>query len=314
MSNRMKTHRIIIALLAAVALLAPIAAPAQPAAAPIQPAAALIQPTPKSPPIHGLAHIAIRVTDIANSRAFYEKLGFQQSFDMQKDGIVTQSFLKVNDRQFIELYPKTEKDPTLGFLHLCFDGEDLNALHDFNVANGLTPTAVRKAGAGNMLFTQRGPEDQNIEYTQYMPGSLHYSDRGKHLGESGANYTGPGSNAARIADNFFAVSLGMKDVPAASAFYIAKLGFPPAPGSKTLFPIPGSHPATESKTGPKKSADLDPALTTPASRIFLYVPSLSKTSAELNKRGIAFRQAKQSLTVTDPDGNQLIFTSALKAG
>ena len=163
-----QTRRSALKLLAAATLLAPLAAQAQ-------------NPPTKSPPIHGLAHIAIRVNDIAASRAFYEKLGFQQAFDMEKNGTVTQSFIKVNDRQFIELYPKTEAQPTIGFLHLCFDGEDLNALHDFDVAQGLPATAVRKAGAGNLLFTLRGPEDQNIEYTQYMPGSLHYEDRGKHL-------------------------------------------------------------------------------------------------------------------------------------
>ena len=206
------TRRNALKLLAAVAILTPLAAQTQKA--------------PQSPPIHGLAHIAIRVNDIAASRAFYEKLGFQQAFDMEKNGTVTQSFIKVNDRQFIELYPKTDAAPTIGFLHLCFDGEDLAALHDFDVAQGLPPTAVRKAGAGNLLFTLRGPEDQNIEYTQYMPGSLHFEDRGKHLGTEAT---------PRIADNFYAVVLGFKDVPAASAFYTTKLAFPSVPGTPTTF-------------------------------------------------------------------------------
>jgi catechol 2,3-dioxygenase-like lactoylglutathione lyase family enzyme len=245
--------------------------------------------SPKSPPIHGLAHVAIRVNDIAASRAFYEKLGFQQAFDMEKNGVVTQSFIKVNDRQFIELYPKTAADPAIGFLHLCFDGDDLAALHDFNVAQGLPPLPLRKAGAGNMLFTMRGPEDENIEYTQYLPGSLHYEDRGKHLG------------ADRIADNFFAVALPMKDVAAARDFYTGKLGFSTAPGHPDLLVIPGS--SEQILVGPY----------TPVSRIFLFVPNLAKTGAELKRRGVGVKSSGHRLTVTDPDGNELVLTSERSA-
>jgi catechol 2,3-dioxygenase-like lactoylglutathione lyase family enzyme len=238
----------------------------------------------QSPPFHGLAHVAIRVNDVAASRDFYQKLGFEQFFAFEKNGVPTESFIKVNDRQFIELYPKEQGKP-IGFLHLCFDGDDLNALHDFDVAQGLTPTPVRKAGAGNLLFTLRGPEDQNIEYTQYMPGSRHSEDRGKHLGPN------------RIADNFFAVALGMKDVPAANTFYTGELGF------STIHPnlllIPGSA----------NQQVLIEQFVSPRSRIFLLVPNLKKASAELKKQGIAATHGKHKLTVTDPDGNLLVFTS-----
>jgi catechol 2,3-dioxygenase-like lactoylglutathione lyase family enzyme len=279
--------------LAAALLLAPLATLAQ---------------APQSPPIHGLAHIAVRVNDVAASRAFYEKLGYLQAFAFEKNGAVSQSFLKVNDRQFIELYPKPAQpgnqpsgEPVQGFLHLCFDGDDLTALHDFDVAQGLPANPVRKAGAGNLLFTLRGPENQNIEYTQYMPGSLHYEDRGKHLGGD------------RIADGFFAVGLGMKDVPAAAAYYTGRLGFSTAPGSKTLLLIPGSSDPASKDPGTSGAIAaqqilLQP-LTSPASRIFLYVPDLKKAAAELKERGIAFQPAKRTLTVTDPDGNFLVFTT-----
>ena len=50
-------------------------------------------------------------------------------------------------------------------------------------------------------------------------------------------------------------------------------------------------------------------LASPESRIFLYVPDLKKTAAGLKRRGIAFQSAKHSLTVTDPDGNFLVFTT-----
>lgn len=187
------------------------------------------------PPLNGIAHIAVRVKDIATSVEFYKKLGFEQAFAMNKGDVVTQSFIKINDRQFIELYPVTERDTQVGFLHLCFEGADLNALHDFYVAEGLTPISVRKAGAGNLLFTMKGPQQfadpQNIEYTQYMPGSLHSNDFGQHLG------------ADRIADKMVVVTLAMQDPAAARAFYADKLEFVPVGGGSRMawrYGLPGS--------------------------------------------------------------------------
>src|ERR1700730_10004192 len=165
------------------------------------------QSEPHTPPFDGIAHVAIRVHDLAASVAFYQKLGFEQAFDLRKHDVPYESFITINDNQFIDLYPVPPKDPTTGFLHLCFEGADLNAIYDDYISHGLTPTAVRKAGAGNLLFTMAGPLQpsgpQNIEYTQYMPGSLHSSDQGKPLGPD------------RVAGKLFAVAVAMKDTAAA---------------------------------------------------------------------------------------------------
>src|SRR6202789_2364443 len=152
-----------------------------------------------TPLLAGIAHVAIRVSDLNRSRDFYQKLGFEQAFTFTKDGVVTESFLKVNDRQFIEMYPKQQPSQLIGFMHVCFEGADLEALNRDYLARGLSPTPVKRAGAGNLLFTMEGPEKENIEYTQYMPGSLHYNDRGKHLG------------ANRISTELVAFGLAMKD-------------------------------------------------------------------------------------------------------
>src|ERR1700685_2358006 len=112
-----------------------------------------------TPPLAGIAHVAIRVRDLAVARDFYAKLDFQEAFNLSKDGVVYESFIKINDRQFIELYPVTAKDPKAGFIHLFFDGDDLNPIHEDSVSRGLAPTPVRKAGAGNLLFTMVVPEN-----------------------------------------------------------------------------------------------------------------------------------------------------------
>ena len=237
------------------------------------------------PPFNGIAHVAIRVHDLAVSVAFYQKLGFEQAFDLKKDGVSYESFIKINDHQFIELYPTTPKDPKAGFLHLCFEGDDLNAIHDDYASRGLTPTPVRKAGAGNLLFTMVGPEHQNIEYTQYMPGSLHYNDRGKHLDED------------RIADRIVSVSLAMQDTAAARDFYINQLAFKSIAGDPMFLHLPGDSG--------QEVEIAQPALGTRA-KIILETKSLTKAAHLLHKQQLTETKIKNDLAVTDPDGNVIL--------
>src|ERR1700733_16302963 len=64
-----------------------------------------------APPFNGIAHVPLRVHDLAASVAFYEKLGFEQAFDLRKNDNPYESFIKINDSQFIELYPVPERVP-----------------------------------------------------------------------------------------------------------------------------------------------------------------------------------------------------------
>jgi catechol 2,3-dioxygenase-like lactoylglutathione lyase family enzyme len=253
--------------------------------------------SPSTLPFNGIAHIAIRVKDIAASVAFYNKLGFQQAFAMTKGDVVTQSFIKINDKQFIELYPINPDNPTQGkpeFLHLCFEGVDLNAIHDAYVAEGLTPIAVRKAGAGNLLFTMKGPqqfaEPQNIEYTQYQPESLHSKDIGLHVGSE------------RIADKMVVVTLAMQDPAAASAFYRDKLGFAPVHGPVNAgigFSLPGNS---------GQLVDIVPVESLGSkAEITLETANIAKAESVLTAQKLPFipstKKPGSAAIVTDPDGN-----------
>ena len=246
---------------------------------------AALTPPDTPPPLSGIAHIAIRVHDLAAARDFYAKLGYQEAFNLSKDGVVYESFIKINDHQFIELYPVTAKDPKPGFLHLCFEGDDLNAIHDDYVSRGLTPTPVRKAGAGNLLFTMVGPEHQNIEYTQYMPGSLHYNDRGKHLDED------------RIADRIVSVSLAMQDTTAARDFYLNQLNFKSIAGDPMFLHMPGDS---------GQEVEIAPTTLGTRARIILETKNLSKAAHLLHKQQLTETKLKNDLAVIDPDGNIIL--------
>jgi catechol 2,3-dioxygenase-like lactoylglutathione lyase family enzyme len=247
-----------------------------------------------SPDLAGIAHVALRVNDLSASIAFYRKLGFVQAFALSRNGEVYEAFIKLNDRQFLELYPTTQKDPQAGFLHLCFEGASLQAVHDFYVAQGLSPTPVRTAGAGNLLFTIPGPQTptgpQNMEYTQYMPGSLHSKDFGQHLGPD------------RVATQLISVWIAA-DHPAAAAAFYTTAGFVPAdagasPASR--FTLPGA---------PDESVEIVPAdsLGFKAHFTLKLAPGMGATA--LRARGISFLPIGNNLTLHDPDGNDIVLAS-----
>jgi len=249
----------------------------------------------QAPPLAGIAHVAIRVRSLDAARDFYNRIGFEEAFTLtDKDGKVNESFIKLNDHQFLELYPANPDNPkqaSIGFLHVCFEGDDLQAIHDDYVAHGLTPTQVRKAVAGNMLFTRAGPIDaagaaQNIEYTQYMPGSRHYEDRGKHI------------DSDRVADTLIGVSLAMKDPAGARDFYLNQLSFKSIAGDPMFLHMPGAS-GQEIEIATAKSLGTKARLTMRAANI-------SKAARLLKKQNIAALKSKDTLTISDPDGNLIM--------
>ena len=249
----------------------------------------------QTPPLAGIAHVAIRVKNLATAIAFYQSLGFEQAFDLRKNDIPYESFIKINDHQFIELYPTTDKEPQPGFLHLCFEGDDLEAIHSDYLSHGLNPTEIRKAGAGNLLFTMPGPAQpigpsgaaipQNIEYTQYLPGSLHSNDAGKHLGPN------------RIADRILGVALNMADIESAESFYLNDLSFKPLPGRQNIMHLPGNS---------GEEIEIMPTVLGLRARIILETSNLGRVGRHLGHEHIKFNKSDEFLSFADPDGN-LIF-------
>ncbi|HVT95863.1 MAG TPA: VOC family protein, partial [Acidobacteriaceae bacterium] len=264
---------------------------------------------PATPNLTGIAHVAIRVADLERARSFFHQLGFEEAFAMDQGGKPTEAFFKINDRQFIELYPRRDASSAVGFMHVCFEAADLNAVHQDYVSHGLSPNQVRKAGAGNLLFTLQGPDQpgppsdlrgaatQNIEYTQYMPGSRHTLDRGQHLGPN------------RIADRIAGVGIPFADPAAAETFYIDKLSFERSDRSL----VPG-YPTLALPSSPGQQIEFLPAtVATPSALpfdIIFSVPNLRSTQKRLNSLGIAAMRHQKAVTIQDPDGDSIVFVEA----
>ena len=232
----------------------------------------------------GIAHVAFRVKDVAKSRDFYQKLGFEQSFEFNDPGKAPVSYMKVNDRQFIELYQRNDDSQPLGLMHVCYEASDIEALQKEYVSREVKAPEPKKARAGNMLFTIRDPENQVIEFTEYMPGSLHFEDRGRHLGE------------AHGAIHMESVVFGVQDVPTERGFYTTKLGFKDSGSQGVLtLRLPGNS---------LEEIGLQSASPTPKPRIVFSVASLQRTANDLHKRGLF---PDQRFSVTDPDGVVVVF-------
>ena len=171
---------------------------------------------PPRPPIVGVAHIGLKVSDLAASREFYgHVLGYAEAFKLDKpDGSLMLVYFKVNDHQYIELFP-TLKSPTEDRLsHIAFETTDARALRDYLAARGVpVPDRLKPGLDGDLSFMVTDPDGHRVEFMQYMPGSLHTRNFGKFL------------PAARISDHIQHVGITVKDQAAADKFYKDILGF-----------------------------------------------------------------------------------------
>jgi catechol 2,3-dioxygenase-like lactoylglutathione lyase family enzyme len=237
----------------------------------------------QSADLDGIAHVALRVADLEKSRQFYETLGFEKAFEFSEAGKATELFMKINDRQFIELYPRTQDSQPLGLMHVCYEVHDIESLHNAYVKKGLNPPEAKKFRAGNLLFVLHDPEGQVVEYTQYLPGSLHDKDRGKHLGEH------------RLSTRLQAAVSPAKDVGVEQAFYIDKLGFKPTAADRNRLRLPGD------------SGDELGLVPQPSPAQIIFSVEQEKTTVEsLKQRGLDPKAEGGNVTVNDPDGNVVL--------
>ena len=168
-------------------------------------------------------------------------------------------------------------------MHVCYESNDLDALHT-QLAKWLGPqlSAVRKAGAGNMLMTTKDPEGQTIEYTQYMPGSRHYDDRGQHLG------------AKRVAQTITGATAAAHDPLAIAGFYVKFLGFSKI-GEGTRLRMPGDS---------SQVLDIVPD---GLGGVQFGVDDLKKTAATISALGLKAKATATAVVLADPDGAAVSF-------
>jgi catechol 2,3-dioxygenase-like lactoylglutathione lyase family enzyme len=167
------------------------------------------------PPIVGIAHVGFYVSDIDKAQDFYGKaLGFDHfSLDKPAGGLML-NYYKVNDHQYIEIYPGLKGEDMDRLSHIAFETPDARKMRAYLAAKGLKVPAELKPGLDkNLSFMVDDPEGRKIEFVQYMPGGLHESRFGMLLA------------ATRVSQHILHAGFIVHDRAAEDRFYHDILGF-----------------------------------------------------------------------------------------
>jgi catechol 2,3-dioxygenase-like lactoylglutathione lyase family enzyme len=171
--------------------------------------------SPERPRILGIAHVAFHVSDIEKSRAYYKDfLGFAEPFKLDNpDGSLSLTFIKINDRQYLELFPGLE--PGADRLHhVALETDNAERMRVYLAGRGVkVPDHVPKGRIGNLNFNITDPDGHTIEIVEYAPDGWSTRDKGKFLPDS------------RISDHLWHAGILVSNLDAAMHFYGDILGF-----------------------------------------------------------------------------------------
>jgi catechol 2,3-dioxygenase-like lactoylglutathione lyase family enzyme len=172
-------------------------------------------PSAARPRILGVAHIGLRTDNLDAARQFYkQQLGYDEAFSLNKpDGSLMLVYFKVNDHQYIEVFPgKTPEQ--LALSHIAFETDNAPLLRDYLAGKGVkVPATLRPGLDGNISFMIKDPDGHDVEFVQYMTGSLHSRNFGKFL------------PATRVSERIIHVGTTVSDRAAYDALYRDILGF-----------------------------------------------------------------------------------------
>lgn len=168
------------------------------------------------PAIVGVSHIGLRTDNLDASRKFYTGvLGFSEAFSLDDPpGKLLLTYFKVNDHQFIEVFPELKDAKEDRLSHIAFETADAEQLRAYLGSRGVdVPSKLDPMLDGNRGFEVKDPDGHTVEFVQLMPGSIHSRDFGKHMPDT------------RISQRIIHVGVTVRDRAAADKFYKDILGF-----------------------------------------------------------------------------------------
>lgn len=176
------------------------------------------------PGITGLSHVALWVHDLEKARAFYKGyLGFGEPYTLQNpDGGVLLTWIKINDRQSIELFPVSANTPKDGdsLYHVALETDDAQGMLDYLRSRGVKapggkplPATAKAGRIGNLNYFTEDPDGHIVEFTQYLPGGWTREKAGQFM------------PATRIATRMSHAGIVVGNLEASLRFYRDILGF-----------------------------------------------------------------------------------------
>lgn len=239
----------------------------------------------------GIAHLALRVSDMDAEVQFFGKLGFEEAFANAPNGKTLSIFIKVNDHEFIELEPQavgaSAAAQPLGFMYVCFETPGVRALHASYAAAKLAVTPVGKTFDGNLAFTVKDPAGRPTELLQYEPDSMEAGDKGQHVGDR------------RVSDELMGFELPTANMAAMQSFYQA-LGFDAEDDGGTVRLTIPANPDVRIVLRPAGADGV-------GQPEFLFpVDNAHRIADELHSTGLKVVRDKKLDFVHDPDGNLFV--------
>jgi catechol 2,3-dioxygenase-like lactoylglutathione lyase family enzyme len=168
------------------------------------------------PRITGISHAAFYVSDLAKARAFYEGfLGYASPFSIPRKDGGELVWIKINDRQSVELFPGSEVSPEADRLfHIAIETDDAEAMRVYLAARGVPVPAKTPVGKiGNKNYFIKDPNGNTVEIVEYLPDGWTQREAGKFLPDS------------RIAGRMSHVGIMVGQLDASLKFYGDILGF-----------------------------------------------------------------------------------------
>lgn len=170
---------------------------------------------PKRPPITGVAHAAYFTKDFEGSRRFFKEfLGYNEPITLTNaDGVATLAVIKINDRQFVEIFPEREAN-THRMYHFAIETPDAEAMRVYLESKGYkVPEKTPKGRTGNSNYFVTDPNGTICEIVQYEPDGMTALNRGKDLPDT------------RVSNRMSHVGFMVPDLDKATSFYCDVLGF-----------------------------------------------------------------------------------------
>src|SRR5215469_10181280 len=167
------------------------------------------------PHITGLSHIALYAHDLDKTRAFYKDfLGFAEPYSLtNRDGTLRLTWIKINDRQSLELFPEKEAGSDRLY-HIAFETDDAEGMRKYLAAHGIAvPDKTGKGQIGNLNYVSHDPDGHIVEIVQYESDGLTLLNKGKFMPDT------------RISTHIPHMGILVGDLGAAQKFYGSILGF-----------------------------------------------------------------------------------------
>jgi catechol 2,3-dioxygenase-like lactoylglutathione lyase family enzyme len=174
------------------------------------------QAAPARPKITGVAGIAVRTKDMAAAKTFYSTiLGLDEAFTAKNPlGSAPFTTFKINERQYVYVSADLQNDTDSRLWYVSFETDDARALRNYLESRRVTvPAAVDPDAEGNLSFIVKDPEGQDVQFVQYLPGSVHGKNTGKFL------------SSRRLSSEALHVGYRIHDADSVDTFYKDILGF-----------------------------------------------------------------------------------------